>query len=136
MKINETMKEFLQRANIIYVATSDKDGIPHLAAGERIVVADGEHVKLEAWFCVKTIENLMVDPAIAIAAIDPSTKDGFQLIGKVEKIDEKMVMDGYIPAMEEKWAGVSITEYTVTVIIGHVLKFTTDVHSDLPLSND
>jgi predicted pyridoxine 5'-phosphate oxidase superfamily flavin-nucleotide-binding protein len=133
MKISETVKEFIQKANIIYVGTSDKDGIPHLAAGERIVVKDGEHVRLEAWFCVKTIENLMLDPAIAIAAIDPSTKDGFQLIGKMEKIEDKMMMDGFAPSLEEKWAGVPTTEYAITVTISHVLKFTTGVHSDSPL---
>lgn len=133
MKIPEAVKELLEKANIIYVGTSDRDGIPHLAAGERIVVSDGGEVKLEAWFCIKTVENLMSNPNISIATIDPATKDGFQLIGKVEGIEDNLMMDGFVPDLEEKWAGISTTEYTITVSVTHVLKFITGTHSDLPL---
>lgn len=132
MKISGTIKDLLERANIIYVGTSDKDGMPHLAAGAGIVVPDSEHVRLEAWFCVKTVENLMINSSIAIAAIDPSTRDGFQLIGKVEKIEDKVMMNGFVPDLEEKWAGFSNVEYVITINISYVLKFTTGIHTDIP----
>lgn len=131
-KISSAVKEFLEKADIIYVSSSDKDGIPHLAAGERIVVPDDEHIRLEAWFCIKTVENLNVNPSLAIAAIDPVTKEGFQLIGKAEKIEDKMMMNGFVPELEEKWSGVS-TEYTIYVGITHILQFNTGTDSDLPL---
>ncbi len=134
MKISESIKKLLEKADIIYVSTSGKDGIPHLAIGEKIAVPDSGHVILDAWFCVKTVENLAANPAIAIAVIDMSTKDGFQVIGNVEKIEDKMMMDGFVPELEEKWTGIS-TGYKISVTVSHVMKFTTEAHSDLPLSS-
>lgn len=135
MKVSESIKELLERADIIYVSTSGKDGMPHLAIGEKMAVPDSDHVILDAWFCVKTVENLTENPAIAIAVVNLATKDGFQVIGKVEKIEERMMMDGFAPELEEKWTGLS-TGYKISVAISHVMKFTTGAHSDLPLSSD
>ncbi len=135
MKISEDVKASIEKADIIYVSTSGKEGIPHLAAGEKIVIPQSGHIRLEAWFCVKTVENLTINPHIAIATVDPITKEGYQLIGKVEKIDDKRMMDGFVPDLEEKWAGLSTTEYTLYVEVSEVLKFNTGVHSDLPLSD-
>lgn len=134
MKISEDEKKSIEKANILYVSTSSKEGIPHLAAGEKIVIPESGHIKLEAWFCVKTVENLMNNPHIAIVTVDPATKEGYQFIGKVEKIEDKRMMDGFVPDLEEKWAGLSTTEYTLYVEVSEVLKFNTGVHSDLPLS--
>jgi len=135
MKISEVVKESIEKAHIIYVSTSDKEGIPHLAAGEKIVIPESGPIRLEAWFCIKTVENLMNNPHIAIATIDTGTKEGYQLIGKVENIEDKRMMDGFVPDLEEKWAGLSVTEYTLYVNVREVLKFNTGVHSDLPLSD-
>lgn len=135
MKISEDVKASIEKAGIIYVSTSGKEGIPHLAAGEKIVIPESGHIRLEAWFCVKTVENLMNNPHIAIATIDPATKEGYQLTGRIEKIEDKKMMNGFAPDLEEKWAGLSTTEYTLYVEVSEVLKFNTGVHSDLPLSD-
>lgn len=133
MVITENVKEYFHKTDIIFVGTADDNGKPHLAAGEEMVFTGSNTVRIEAWFCTETIKNLHVNPNISIAVIDRNTKKGYQLTGIVEKIQDRVMMDGYQPEQEEKWAGFPTTQYALSINIKEVLEFTTGVHSDKPL---
>ena len=131
--IPETLKDFLNDDNIVYLATADEEGLPHIAAAEGIRVEDEGRVCFSAWFCVKTMENLRVNPRLSVAVMDPVNKLGYQLIGKVEKIDQAEVMDGYSAAAEERWEHHPQTRYKLTADIEQVLEMSAGAHSDRPL---
>jgi len=133
MVITDKVKEHFHKTDIIFVGSADANGKPHLAAGEEMSFIDGNKVKIEAWFCTETIKNLHVNPNISIAVIDRNTKRGYQLTGIVEKIEDRVMMDGYLPEQEDKWAGFPTTQYALLINIYEVLEFTTGAHSDRPL---
>lgn len=128
--IPETLREFLNDDNIVYLATADEEGVPHIAAAEGIRVEDEGRVCFSAWFCIKTMENLRVNPRMSVAVMDPVNKLGYQLIGKVEKIDQVEVIDGYSPAAEELWEHRPQTRYKLAADIEQVLEMSTGAHSD------
>ncbi len=131
--IPETMKEFLNDDNIVYLATADEEGLPHIATAEGIRVEEEGRVCFSAWFCVKTMENLLVNPRLSVAVMDPLKKLGFQLICKVEKINQVEVIDGYSPAAEKRWEHRPQTRYKLVADIEQVLEMSTGAHSDRPL---
>ena len=132
--IPETMKEFLNDDNIVYLATADEEGLPHIATAEGIRVEEEGRVCFSAWFCVKTMENLLVNPRLSVAVMDPLNKLGFQLICKVEKIDQVEVIDGYSPAAEKRWEHRPQTRYKLVADIEQVLEMSTGAHSDMPVN--
>ena len=95
--ITEKMKRFIEGANSAYVASADQRARPHLAAGRGIKVPDPDHLVFEAWFCHKTLENVSEVPPVAIAVIDAGSGVGYQFAGRVERIEQIGVLDGYAP---------------------------------------
>lgn len=81
----------------LFVATADSKGIPHLATAEKISRKDDELVTVTAWFCPKTAENVSENPNIALIVWDGDQDLGFQLIGKVEKVVNLAMLNGFLP---------------------------------------
>lgn len=131
--IPNILKDFLHGDSIVYVATSDEKGLPHIAAAEGISLDDDGRVCFSSWFCVKTMENLQSNPRLSIVVMDPRGRLGFQLIGRVEEIEQAEVMDGYSPADEKKWERYPQTRYRLVADIEQVLEMSTGSHSDEPL---
>ena len=48
---------------------------------------DGDQVVFRAWFCLKTVENLYEHPRISLGVLDPVTGKGYQLMGRMERVE-------------------------------------------------
>lgn len=129
--ITEEIKTFAEGVGHAFVATSDANGNPHLAAGRGVVVATPDRLVFESWFCQTTMRNLQENPMIAVAIADPLTGNGYQLIGRVEKTDDTALLDGYLPDAEPP--GLPQVQWRLEVRVESVLPFTADAHSDRPL---
>ena len=73
--LNPEIVELINRAEVSYVATSDKNGYPHLAVEKGLKIIDEKYLGFNAWFCRKTVENLRNNPEVAIAVCDPLSRD-------------------------------------------------------------
>ncbi|HJV66130.1 MAG TPA: pyridoxamine 5'-phosphate oxidase family protein [Geomonas sp.] len=129
--ITEEIKSFAEGIDHAFVATSDAGGKPHLAAGRGVVVAAPDRLVFESWFCQTTLRNLKENPKMAVAIADPVTGIGYQFIGRVEKIEDSALLDGYLPEAEPP--GLPQVQWRLEVRIEMVLPFTADAHSDRPL---
>jgi len=128
-KIPEHVREFITRVPIIYVATADRHGAPHLAAVQGLVLVDDERVSFTSWFCRRTIANVAESPPVALAVWDPSQNRGFQLLGSIEKVEDLAVLDGYVPSVER--AGeVPQVQRRLLMRVDRVLDFRCGPHSD------
>lgn len=129
--ISETVRQFMEKAGLAYVASADEAGFPHLAAGRDLQVPDSRHVAFEAWFCHVTLHNVAHNPRVAIAVTDPATGDGYQLLGVVEQAEDVAILDGFAPGLEEP--GMPQFETRLVVRVEQVMAFSAGVHSDRPL---
>jgi uncharacterized protein len=129
--ISETIKAFIEATNLVFVASTNATGIPHLAASKKIQVQDSRHLLLSAWFCPKTLENLADNPAIALAVLDPATVIGYQFIGVVEKTSDLGILNGYDPGLEKP--GLPQVLYQLVIRVDGIMDFTHDAHTDRPL---
>ncbi len=129
--ITAEIKEFIEGIGLAYVASSDLEGHPHLAAVRGLVAPDPDHIVFSEWFCPNTIKNIAGNPRIAIAVMDPSTGKGYQFVGMVEKTMDIGILDGYDPS-----AGLPATPqvlYQLAIRVLEILEFTHGVHTDAPL---
>ncbi len=126
--ITKDIKNFVEKVDLAYVASSDRSGRPHLAAVKGLTVPDPQHIVFSEWFCPRTIENVSVNPEIAIAVLEPETGNGYQFVGMVEKTMDIGILDGYdtgadLPATPQ-------VLYQLAIIVSEIMEFTHGVHTD------
>jgi len=129
--ITENIKRFIEKTKYAVVASADSLGRPHLAAGSDLRVPDPDHLVLEAWFCVTTLQNVTANPRVAVIVTDPVSCSGYQLLGRVEKNEGIAMIDGYAPEAEAP--GTPQVESRLVVRIDTLMAFSAGVHSDLPM---
>jgi len=129
--ITESIKIFAEGIGHAYVATSDLEGNPHLAAGRGVTVLEKNRLVFESWFCITTLKNLQQNPKLAVVIADPVTGRGYQFFGRVESKKDTAVLNGFLPDLEPP--GLPQVQWRLEVRVESVVVFTADAHSDRPL---
>jgi hypothetical protein len=128
-KIPEHVKEFITRISVIYVATADRHGLPHMAAVQGLTLVDDERLSFTSWFCAKTVANVRESPHVALTVWDPAQNRGYQLLGSIEKVEDLAVLDGYVPDVE-KGGKIPQVQRRLLMRVDRILDFRCGPHSD------
>lgn len=129
--ITESIKRFVEGVDHAFVASADRNGSPHLAAGRGLRVPDPGHLVFEAWFCYTTLQNLEQNPAVAIAVADPDTGEGYQFTGRIVLREDAAMIDGYAPDAE--FQGMPQVESRLHLAVEQIMAFSAGAHTDQPL---
>jgi len=127
---DELIQKIVSTANRVgysLVATSDKKGLPHLAASRRMEAEPDGHVAVSEWFCPGTLANLDENPQISVVVWDPASDTGYQLIGESVAIEETAMLDGFSPALP---VPIPQVERKIRVRVDTILDFSHAPHSD------
>lgn len=122
--------ELAQKLGHIFVATADAEGLPHVAAAATMNHVARTRVAVSSWFCPGTLSNLDQNRFVSLVVWDEDADSGFQLLGRVESISEKGIMNGYVP---EKEGSVPMpqVERILEVAVKGVIAFSHAPHSDV-----
>ncbi len=130
-KIPEKIKEFLSNVDISYVATCNKDGVPHIAIVKDIgIINDGEQIVFKSWFCIRSLENLAGNSNVAVGTYSVKKELGYQFIGKVVSQKVEAVLNGYEPGLDSIEAETPQTEYKLKIKVESILELHLSTHSD------
>ncbi|GAN35289.1 MAG: pyridoxamine 5'-phosphate oxidase family protein [Candidatus Brocadia sp. AMX2] len=125
------IKNFIERVELFYVATSDQKGEVHLAVVKDLIfLPDTKHIAFKSWFCKKTIENIQKAPNISIAIYDAKSDTGYQIIGKAVSKSIVAVLNGYAPELEKIEKEYPQEEYQLTIKITNIMDLHRVTHSD------
>jgi len=132
MKTNTLQKaiKLAQRTGSVFVATCSAGAMPHIASAGRIELANEASVAVTEWFCPGTVANLHANSCVAIVVWDAQADNGYQLLGRLEKIEDKGILDGYAPAIESKGPMPQVQKRLV-VRVERILEFKLGPHSDV-----
>lgn len=119
-----------QNLRHIIVATSDTQGLPHVAAANTMASVSDDRVSISEWFCPGTLENLAENRRIALVIWDAASDRGYQLLGEVEDMKREAMMNGYAPEMASREPTPQV-EWQLTVRVDKVLDFTHAPHTDV-----
>jgi len=125
----ESAVRLADRLEYVFVATADNNGMPHVAVAGTLSRKEGSRLGISSWFCPTTLTNLKMNHHISVVVWDRENDSGYQLIGESEGIVDLAMMDGYVPAREEK--AVPQVEREIIVRVIKVIDFTQTLHSDL-----
>ena len=129
-EISEKVKRLLRKVKMVYVSTANKDGTPHIAVEEGMIILNNDRVLFRAWFCFRTLENLRENPAISLALFDPETKQGYQLLGEMETMETGAILNGFVPGREGGWEGYPQAEHQLLLHIQKISSLALGPHSD------
>lgn len=125
------IQNFVKRAELFYVATSNQGGEVHLAVAKDLVfLPDNEHIAFKSWFCKRTIENIQKNPNISIAIYDAKSDTGYQIIGKAVSKSVVAVLNGYAPELEKVEKEYPQEEYQLKIKIINIMDLHRMTHSD------
>lgn len=111
----------------VWVASCDQNGLPHLALSSKLEMPDDDTALLSGFCCIKSIDNVRVNPRIALGAWDPSSDEGWQVVGQVRNI---AVTEAPANSPTHLGSEVGGVHYTITVFIDKALHLTPGRHSD------
>lgn len=128
-RVLQDVVDLAARGGRILVATANPEGVPHLAAAG--TVRDGPNGTLEitAWYCPGTLENLARNPRISLTVWDPTADRGHQLLGDIERIDTRALLDGFAYGLEREGETPQV-ERTIVMRPRRALVFTHAPHTD------
>jgi hypothetical protein len=118
------------RTGCVFVATADVDGLPHLASAASISHVAAGQVAVTEWFCPGTMANVRDNRRVALVVWDAAEDVGYQLLGRVTKVEELAVLDGYDPAVEPATPPPQV-ERRLVVGVEKVILFSHAPHSDV-----
>ncbi|HBG27177.1 MAG: hypothetical protein A2Y10_07380 [Planctomycetes bacterium GWF2_41_51] len=99
----DKLKEIInlaEKIGFVFVATADDKGTPHMAAAAKLTQTETDGIAVEEWFCPGTIANLNSNKQISIVVWSKEFDSGYQILGKVKKINDIGILDGYSPAVD------------------------------------
>ena len=134
MGVLEEVEALAQAVGHVFVATAGEGGVPHLASAGRVRRAGGGRVTVAEWFCPGTMANLQGNRSVAVVVWDPQEDHGHQLVGRVEEVRERSVVDGYVPQPGE--TAPPQVERELVIEVDEVLHFSQGPHSDEPEGTD
>ncbi len=114
----------------IFVATAGPDGMPHMAAANKLLIDPDGNVLVVEWFCPGTVMNLRENRRVALVIWDAAGDNGYQLLGEVTQVDELAVLDGYDPAAETSYPPPQV-ERQLIVRVDKIIRFSQAPHSDV-----
>ncbi len=89
-----------RKIGFVCVATADRMGMPHIATASKMDLTDEGCLAITEWFCPGTTANLQTNKFVSIVVWDRGSDSGYQMLGKLEKIEELGILNGYAPDIE------------------------------------
>ena len=131
----EKIKEALHIAEEngpVFIFTVGTDGRPHVAAARGIETESEGKLAITEWFCPNTLENLTGNPCLSVVVWDTTVDVGYQFLGRLDRIQDMGVLDGFAPAEESEPPLPQVLRKLV-MDVEEVLTFKRRPHSDRPL---
>ena len=122
--------ELAARVGHVFLTTADPSGKPHLGAARRLSPGGENRVVVSDWLCPETLNNLKDNPLISLVAWDVAADQGFQLLGKLRKMEDLEMMNGYSPDLAKKDPLPQVYR-ELLVQVEQILEFKIAPHSDL-----
>lgn len=126
--ITETIRRFIETIPVAIVASTDDAGYPHLAAATGLRALSGTSLLFENWLCETTLQNVSRNPRVAVAVTAADGQAGYQIVGRVRRLVEEAILNGYAPDLEKPGTPQALIQLVIEV--EKVMEFSVRMHSD------
>jgi uncharacterized protein len=93
--------ELSQRVGHFFIALLGTDGFPYVNSARQLEQIAQNQFAIEEWVCPLTVKQLSENPKMAVLIWDPSTDDGFEILGQVLMFESQSFLNGFAPEVEQ-----------------------------------
>ncbi|MCK9274127.1 MAG: pyridoxamine 5'-phosphate oxidase family protein [Syntrophales bacterium] len=126
----KTAVELGNRVGYVFIATSDPEGLPHIAASRKITLEKDNAIGIREWFCPGTLANIQMNPFVSLVAWDSINDTGYQILGKSIHMEDLYMMNG-LSAETEQGQQLPQVERKITLMVQKILQFCHAPHTDI-----
>jgi hypothetical protein len=119
-----------KKTGLVFVATSDAAGSPHMTTAGGLLRAGSGKVRVSAWFCPQTVVNLHCSHRVSVVVWDRQRDEGIQLTGEVEEAKDRPAPAAYDPVVASR-CPVPHVEKQLLVRVSKAVQFSRGPHSDV-----
>jgi len=119
VKIPKHVQEFLP-GKMGWVATCSKAGQPNVTPKGTLKFLDDQHVIFADLFSLKTRQNLLENPRVAVTVIDAGTGKGYQLKGQAELLTSGPLFEEMAQQLKGSPKGLPALKYLVKIAVDAV----------------
>lgn len=119
-----------EKVGHVFVATADPGGMPHITAAGKLELAPEGRVTVTEWFCPGTVANLHANKCISVVVWAKDFDSGYQLLGRLDKIKNLGILDGYAPGLEGE-PPLPQVEKQLLIKVEKIIEFKLGPHSDV-----
>lgn len=123
--------ELAEKVGYVFLATSNQQGIPHMAIVQPVGLDAQDHLKIVGWFCEYTMRNIYANPYLSILVWDSVQDEGYQLVGKVLDVEDIAILDGYF--IREQDHPLPQIERKMFIRVDMILTFEKRPHVDMEI---
>ncbi len=132
IELLNTVAELAEELGHIFIATSNTEGVAHLAASGKLELNHEGMIEVTSWFCPVTVDNLNTNSNVTLLVWDAKTDKGYQLIGEQVKVEELHMLNGYAPDIENK-SPIPQIERKLIVRVNKITEFKHAPHADIEI---
>ena len=121
--------DLAKKVGRVMLATSDSQGRPHMAAASKLELAEDNCVTVTEWFCPGTVANLAENKYVSIIVWDESCDSGYQMLGRLETIQDLGILDGYTQE-EDTGPAIPQVQRQLLIQVDNIIDFRLGPHSD------
>ena len=129
-EVFEKAVELADYVKAIFVATADAEGKCHIAAAGKLELMGTDSVGLTEWFCPGTVANLQSNKQLAVVVWDENSDKGYQLVGRLERVDDVGILDGYAAEAEGE-PPLPQVKRRLVIKVEKIIDFKPGPHSDV-----
>ncbi|RJP20660.1 MAG: pyridoxamine 5'-phosphate oxidase [Candidatus Abyssobacteria bacterium SURF_5] len=119
-KLNAQIKEFLSQERLAYVATSNNEGFPNVVPKGSLGVLNDDQLVFADLYSQKTKRNLLQNPRVAIAVVNPPAYEGYQFKGVAQIVDSGPVFEKALELVDSVRMDRTKVKYAVVITIEEV----------------
>ncbi len=119
VSIPKVVQDFLP-GKLAWVATVSRDGMPNATPKGSLKLLDEHHVSFADLFSLKTRQNLLDNPNVAVTVVDQATGKGYQLKGRAEIIASGSLFDETAKQLKESPMKLPPIHYVVKIAVESV----------------
>lgn len=116
IKIPPALIDFV-RGKPGWVATASKDGMPNLSIKGSLRVLDAENLIFADLYSLKTRNNLLENPQVAIMVYEEASRKGYCFKGRAELINRGPIYDQMAEQIKQRFPQAPPPKYAVKVSV-------------------
>ena len=123
MEIPQNIIDLIQKQHLVFVSTSDENGIPNVSPKGSISIIDKNRLVFAEIASPHTISNLKKNPNISLYVLDRENNKGAQIKGKASLMNSGPIFENVSKTLKEKMPHLPPANFVLVINVMEIFPY-------------